>query len=158
MCARRFQKRLQKLRAKRIEIGQGLFTSCKRCLKFSELTGAIQDLAIHGKMCIQISSSYRHQQCFSWILGTGTHVCIVDKDLIFPPIKIRQTFCCCHWHCDVLTTVLSQSGQCDFLFQTQRKVRQHKTCECFACSGLSDAVAIFLAPFLTTNGGCTGTI
>ena len=77
------RKRLQKFRAKRIEIGQGVFTSCNRCLKFSELTGAIQDLAIHGQMCIQ--SSYRHKQCFSWLLGTGTNVCIVDKDLIFPP-------------------------------------------------------------------------
>ena len=77
------QKRLQKFRAKRIEIGQGIFTSCNRRLKFSVLPGAIQDLAIHGQMCIQ--SFYRHKQCFHWILGTGTNVCIVDKDLIFPP-------------------------------------------------------------------------
>ena len=76
-------KSLQKFRAKRIEIGQGIFTSCKRRLKFSELRGAIQDLAIHGKMCIQ--SSCRHRQCFSWFLGTGANVCTVDKDLIFPP-------------------------------------------------------------------------
>ena len=77
------QKRWQKFRAKRIEIGPGIFTSCNRRLKFSELTGAIQDLAIHGQVCIQ--STYSHKQCFSWILGTGTNVCIVDKDLIFPP-------------------------------------------------------------------------
>ena len=50
--------------------------------------------------------------------------------------------------------------QCDFLFHTQMKAPNTKlvTCESFACSGLSDAVAIFLAPFLTTNGGCTGAI
>ena len=79
------QKRLQKFRAKRIEIGQGIFTSCSRRLKFSELMGAIQDLAIHRSNVHP--EFYRHKQCFSWILGTGTNVCIVDKDLIFPPIQ-----------------------------------------------------------------------
>ena len=88
-----FSKCLQKLRAKRIEIGQGNFTSCKRCLKFSELTGAIQDLAIHGKVCIQ--SSYRHRQCFSWILGTGANICIVDKDLIFFPNQKNDSAILC---------------------------------------------------------------
>ena len=83
MCTRCFTNACKKFRAKRIEIGQGFFTSCNRHLRFSELTGAIQDLAIHGQMCIQ--SSCRHKQCFSWIVGTGTNVCIVDKDLIFPP-------------------------------------------------------------------------
>ena len=123
MCAHRFQKCLQKLRAKRIEIGQGNFTSCKCCLKFSELTGAIQDLAIHGKVCIQ--SSYRHRQCFSWILGTGANICIVDKDLIFspPPIKIRQTFCCCHWAMTLACDVLSQSENDSAIFCFKRKGR-----------------------------------
>ena len=111
--------------------------------------------------CVPVDKEFSPHVIVVWsFLNQRAPTFVLTKTSSSLPIRMRQTSVAvigiamfCH----------SRKMTVRFSVSSAKKSPQHKTCKCFACSGLSDEVMrlrFFLAPVLTKNGGssCTGTI